>query len=162
MNDLDKALDEVFSLWIRCRGSWQCMTCPNTFNPPKTMREFPSPSSGNSVKLHCSHFWGKGSSGFWTRWDDRCAESLCFLCHQIWEKMKAPGQSYYEYKKKDLGDHLFEYMDWLSKRIDPMHAQVKEFRLFELISNIGSRGYPIDWLFTRYGYLIKGLPGGTK
>ncbi len=68
------------------------------------------------------------------------------------------GGAYYEIKKKKLGNHVFNFMDWLSTRIDPMHPQVKEFRLFELISMIGSRGYPTAWLFEKYGYLVQGLP----
>jgi len=72
--------------------------------------------------------------------------------------MKEPGGSYYKYKSNDLGDHVFNFMDWLSKRVDPMHPQVKEFRLFELISKVGSRGYPTAWLFEKYGTLIRGLP----
>jgi len=169
VNDLDKALDEVFSLWIRCKGSrgrpgpWSCVTCPIKFNPVYQMIQHSTEHMGMSSNLlDCSHFWGKGSSGFWTRWNDLCADPLCRACHQRWEKMKNPGGAYYEYKRETLGDLIFNFMDWLSKRVDPMHPQVKEFRLFELISRIGSRGYPTGWLFKKHGYLITGLPGGTK
>jgi len=161
VNDLDKALDEVFSLWIRCRGSWSCMNCGAQYDAPRQIQEFAHSLKGPTNMLDCSHFWGKGSSGFWTRWNELCADSLCRPCHVIWEKMKQPGESYYQHKKNELGDHVFNFMDWLSTRVDPMHPQVKEFRLFELISMIGSRGYPTDWLYTKHGHLIAGLPGGT-
>lgn len=158
MNDLDKALDEVFSLWIRCRGSWSCIRCPNRSHPVRQLCEHPDHALGDPSWMDCSHFWGKGSSGFWTRWNDLCADPLCRPCHRIWEQMKEPGKAYYQHKKEELGDHLFNFIGWLSRRVDPMHPQVKEFRLFELISRIGSRGYPTAWLFEKYGELIQGLP----
>lgn len=158
MNDLDKALDHVFSLWIRCRGSWKCFLCGRRVNPPLEMLEIPDDLKRPTAFLECSHFWGVGSSSFWTRWHDQCADPACVDCHSKLEKQKHEGRQYFIYKISQLGEHRFQFMSWLSTRTDPMYPQVKEFRLWELISNIGSRGYPTAWLFEKYGALIQGLP----
>ena len=157
MNDIDKALDHVFSLWIRSRTRWTCSNCNQEFNPPPEMREIPDETKKDSRGLHCSHFWGKGSGSLWTRWHDDCSDSLCGICHPQLEKRKSEGDEYWRLKNNWLGDHVFHFMTWLSNRSDPMYPQVKEFRLYELICKIGSRGYPTTWLFEKYAGLIRDL-----
>jgi hypothetical protein len=158
LSPIDKALDQVFSLWIRCAAHWKCQACGRAFNPPKQMEEFPDEYFGTSLGLHCSHFWGKGSGSVWTKWNGPCADALCAEHHTKWEHLKGPGQEYRMRKIEQVGMPMFRYMDWLSTRHDPMHLQVKEFRLFELISLVKSAKYKHGWLFLKYEDLLPSIP----
>lgn len=150
LREIDKALDHAYSLWVRCENKWRCQGCGAEFNPPKAMLEIPNDMLPMSQGLHCSHFWGKGSSSIWTRWNEMNADALCWACHTRLEHLKSPGQEYRIKKKEQIGGPMFQFMEWLSKRTDPMHDQVKEIRLYELLCLIESTKYETDWLYKKW------------
>lgn len=153
LSAIDKALDHTYSIWIRCASKWRCQDCGIEFNPPKDMLEIPNGLLAMSQGLHCSHFWGIGSSSIWTRWNGMNADSLCWGCHTKFEHLKSPGQEYRMKKKESLGTQMFTFMEWLSKRTDPMYDQVKEIRLYELLCLIEASKYETDWLYRKYNDL---------
>ena len=156
LSAIDKALDDTYSIWIRCASKWKCQNCGTEFNPPKPMLEIPNDMLSMSQGLHCSHFWGVGSSSIWTRWNGMNADSLCWKCHTKFEHLKSPGQEYRMKKIEQLGQEIFTFMSWLSKQNDPIPEQIKGFRLYELLSLIKSTKYESDWLFRKYAKLLKG------
>jgi len=150
LSAIDKALDHTYSIWIRCASKWKCQNCGTEFNPPKPMLEIPNDMLAMSQGLHCSHFWGVGSSSIWTRWNGMNADSLCWKCHTKFEHLKSPGQEYRIKKLEMLGTNMFTYMCWLSNQNEPMPIQFKEMRLYELCCLIRSTDYDADWLFIKH------------
>lgn len=89
-----KAIDKLFSLYIRSRDKYTCQRCGTT-HPT------------NAMGLHNSHFYGRGNMG--TRWDTENCDALCYGCHIIWGSTRR--EEYREYKRKQLGENKLRALD---------------------------------------------------
>lgn len=86
-------MDSEFSRWIRNRDK-RCLKC------------------GSTEDLTNSHFHGRDHSG--TRYHQKNCDTLCKWCHSIWEYEKKPGQEYYEWKLRQLGEVKFKELEQLA------------------------------------------------
>ena len=110
-----KRLDNAFSLYIRERDGWQCVTC------------------GSRVKerLQCGHLFSRVA--YSTRWDERNAYCQCASCNLHHEHDPYPLMSYFLslYSQADL-DRLHE------KYRTPV--KLKDSEIDELIKHYEGRG----------------------
>jgi len=90
---IDRA-DIVFSQYIRLRDK-QCRRCGS----PVRLND-----AGLPISHNCSHFHGRGHEG--TRYEPDNCDTLCYPCHQLWEKDERA--EYEDFKKKQLGINRFK------------------------------------------------------
>lgn len=90
----EKELDKVFSFLVRERDHWKCVRCYKPYHPPTSA-------------LHCSHYFSRRYRG--TRWDFNNCDALCYGCHRMVEGDKQGWYS--QFKKKQLGDREFSYLE---------------------------------------------------
>jgi hypothetical protein len=110
-----KRLDNAFSLYIRERDGWQCVTC------------------GSRVKerLQCGHLFSRAA--YSTRWDERNAYCQCASCNLYHEHDPYPLIQHFLslYTQSDL-DRLHE------KYRTPV--KLKDSEIDELIKHYEGRG----------------------
>jgi hypothetical protein len=85
-----KALDALFSIFIRMRAMKDAGGCERCLTPKKSYKD-----------LQCSHFIGRGSWS--TRFDEDGASGLCGACHMYLEHHP---HNHEEFFRKRLGDKL--------------------------------------------------------
>lgn len=82
-----RAVDTLFSKYIRTRDGWNCQRCGKKYTPP-------------TGALHCSHYHGRRKES--VRFDPENADAHCYGCHSFFEQN--PNE-HYDWKLKQLGEN---------------------------------------------------------
>lgn len=153
---LDSALDEAFSLLVKCKAGWKCefTNCGQKFNVHPDVSVFNENRYGDYSFLDCSHFFRRSDAG--TSHEPDNAHAFCRTCHERLEKLKNFGEEYYEFTFKRLGEVRFKELLSMANSIVKTGKDAKIILLRSMIEDIGELGYKTNVLNFKFRKIFNG------
>jgi hypothetical protein len=113
-----RAVDKLFSTYIRTRDSWTCQRCGKQYTPP-------------TQALHCSHFFGRRKES--VRFDPDNCDCHCWGCHSYFEQHP---EEHRQWKLKRLGQKRFDALIIRANTAKKKDDKLTAIMLKEMIKNL--------------------------